>query len=161
MAKCKNCGAEVTSKFCMYCGTKNDSIKEDKINLDEGSVSLKDTSHNSDPTSFTGMIGNLFTFLNKSNELVKASEKMKGEGREYFNDDEMLLVKDMFSQTYEISKHNDETSLAIKEERQKMRNARRAIASGHCPECGANIKKSTEYCPKCGADCLIETYSDL
>ncbi len=161
MAKCKNCGAEVKGKFCAYCGTEINYEETKKTTKIENVAKNKTNSENTNLSGFTKTAMGAFDWLGKMNDLLKMTSNMKDENRQYFNDEEMQVLNSMNSISLNILKQNDEMGAEIKNEKQRQRNARRAIASGHCPECGNDIKKSTEHCPKCGADCLMEAYSDL
>ena len=144
MSFCKNCGKEIDSSFCPYCGTKVDEeVKQVENNFQNN------------------LINNMFNMINQFNELAKAGEKMQEEGRQFMTDDEMDIVKNLYQNSANIMKQNEESDKQIKEYKLKLREARRAIASGHCPECGAKINKNDDFCPNCGADCLMEAYSDL
>ena len=143
MSYCTNCGKEINSPFCPYCGTKAE-------------VEVVSNTPNSTTNAY-----DMFGFINQMNELVKSASNMENEGRAYLNEDEMQIVKNLTDFSAEMQKQNDELSIQLKEEKEKMRQARRAIASGHCPECGAKIGKHDDFCSECGADCLMEAYSDL
>lgn len=153
MSKCENCGAEIVSKFCPYCGTKTNFEEEKKVEKSNSKTTVK--------TSSQDDVMDVFGMSSKFNDLLRMTSTMEEEGRTFLNDDEMSILNDIKSYSLNLSARSDELSAQIKSEKQRLRNARRAIASGHCPECNAVIKKNTEYCPKCGADCLIESYGDL
>lgn len=142
MPFCENCGKEINTPFCPYCGTKSGIIAENK------QTSVGDSM-------------NLFGMISQMNELAKSAQKMENEGRAYLNENEMDLVKNLTDFAENMINQNDELSLKVKEDRQRTCAARKAIASGHCPECGARIGKSDDFCPECGADCLMEAYEDL
>ncbi len=148
MAICKNCGAKVESKFCPYCGTKNEELSTNNI---------IDTTNkqNSNTISKIGAITNNF---NSMFDILKITNQMKKEGRETYTDDELKAFEGVLQSSVDLMKLGEQSDLEFKEYKKKVREARRAIASGHCPECGADIKKNDDYCPKCGADCLMEAY---
>lgn len=147
MAICKNCGAKVESKFCPYCGTKNEELSTND---------MMDTSKQKPNTS--SKIGVFANSFNSMFDILKITNQMKKEGRETYTDDELKAFEGVLQSTVDMMELNEQTDLELKEYKKKVREARRAIASGHCPECGANIKKNDDYCPKCGADCLMEAY---
>lgn len=147
MAICKNCGAKIESKFCPYCGTKNEELSTND---------MMDTSKQKPNTS--SKIGVFANSFNSMFDILKITNQMKKEGRETYTDDELKAFEGVLQSTVDMMELNEQTDLELKEYKKKVREARRAIASGHCPECGANIKKNDDYCPKCGADCLMEAY---
>ena len=142
MPYCRNCGKEINSPFCPYCGTKAEEVETY-------------TNQNSN-TNF-----DMFGMLNQMNELIKSATVAENEGRNYLNGNEMQIIKNLTDYSTQIINQSDKMSIQFKEEQAKKREARRAIASGHCPECGAKIGKHDDFCPKCGADCLMEAYSDI
>lgn len=147
MSTCKNCGAKVDSKFCPYCGTKNEEASQDNIvnafnNVENISTNLKLHAKN----------------LNNMFDIVKFANQIKKENTGILNDEELSALSNILQDNLEVVKLSEQSDLEFKEYKKKIRDARRAIASGHCPECGANIKKNDDYCPKCGADCLMEAY---
>lgn len=147
MSTCKNCGAKVDSKFCPYCGTKNEEASQDNIvntlnDVENISTNLKLHAKN----------------LNNMFDIVKFANQIKKENTGILNDEELSALSNILQDNLEVVKLSEQSDLEFKEYKKKIRDARRAIASGHCPECGANIKKNDDYCPKCGADCLMEAY---
>ncbi len=147
MATCKNCGAKVDSKFCPYCGTKNEEVVQN--NIIDTNTQNSNSSLNLD--IYTKSLSGLF-------DVLKIDNQMKKEGRETLTNEELAAFENVMQNSLDIVKLNEQSNLEFKEYKKKVREARRAIASGHCPECGANIKKNDDYCPKCGADCLMEAY---
>ncbi len=147
MATCKNCGAKVDSKFCPYCGTKNEEVVQN--NIIDTNTQNSNSSLNLD--IYTKSLSGLF-------DVLKIDNQMKKEGRETLTNEELATFENVMQNSLDIVKLNEQSNLEFKEYKKKVREARRAIASGHCPECGANIKKNDDYCPKCGADCLMEAY---
>ena len=147
MSTCKNCGAKVDSKFCPYCGTKDEEASQDNIvntlnDVENISTNLKLHAKN----------------LNNMFDIVKFANQIKKENTGILNDEELSALSNILQDNLEVVKLSEQSDLEFKEYKKKIREARRAIASGHCPECGANIKKNDDYCPKCGADCLMEAY---
>lgn len=147
MPTCKNCGAKVDSKFCPYCGTKNEEVVQN--NIIDTNTQNSNSSLNLD--IYTKSLSGLF-------DVLKIDNQMKKEGRETLTNEELAAFENVMQNSLDIVKLNEQSNLEFKEYKKKVREARRAIASGHCPECGANIKKNDDYCPKCGADCLMEAY---
>lgn len=147
MATCKNCGAKVDSKFCPYCGTKNEEVVQN--NIIDTNTQNSNSSLNLD--IYTKSLSGLF-------DVLKIDNQMKKEGRETLTNEELATFENVMQNSLDLVKLNEQSNLEFKEYKKKVREARRAIASGHCPECGANIKKNDDYCPKCGADCLMEAY---
>lgn len=147
MAICKNCGAKIESKFCPYCGTKNEELSTND---------MMDTSKQKPNTS--SKIGVFANSFNSMFDILKITNQMKKEGRETYTDDELKAFEGVLQSSVDLMKYGEQSDLEFKEYKKKFREARRAIASGHCPECGADINKNDDYCPKCGADCLMEAY---
>lgn len=69
-------------------------------------------------------------------------------------------ISNLLYHTDKVIAQNKAEQEEFAQQKAKRREARRAIANGKCPECGANIGKNTDYCPKCGAECLKEYYED-
>ena len=147
MAYCTNCGAKIDTQFCPNCGTKNEKYSR--------SSSKKNQSIKSDSPldmTFSEMYSPLF-------DAIKLGIKIDNDKRNITEKD-FQSVSNLLHHTDKIIAQNKAEQEEMAKQKEKRRQARRAIANGKCPECGAKIGKNTDYCPKCGAECLKEYYED-
>lgn len=148
MAYCTNCGTKINSKFCPNCGTKNE--KFDSTSTKQNNKTVNNSS--SLNKSYSELFSPLF-------DMVKNITKAQNENRD-MTLEEMDSIKGVLNLADELDARNKAFDEQLKEQKSKNRTARRAIANGKCPECGAKITKHTDFCPKCGANCLKESYEE-
>ena len=138
MAYCTNCGTKINSQYCPNCGTKNEKF--------DGTSAQKHNQSNSSNNPLNKSYSELFSPLF---DMVKTITKAKNENRDVTLE-EIDSFKEFFNLPDELEARNKALDEQIMAQKSKKRAARRAIANGKCPECGAKITKHTDFCPKCG-----------
>ncbi len=158
MPFCVECGTESNGNFCPNCGAKMVKPAESGKQKSATESAEKIISTGKSTEKKSGYARYLEEALNSSmimNDLLKSASKMQETGQTYFDDDAMSKLQDYYQSMIKSAEISD---TEYQEHKEKMRAAKKAIASGHCPECGAKIGKYDTHCKKCGADCLIEAY---
>ena len=146
MPYCTNCGTKIDTQFCPNCGTKNEKF--------DGGSSKKHQSIKTDNPNmtFSEMYSPLF-------DAIKLGIKIDND-KGNITEKDFQSISNLLYHTDKVIAQNKAEQEEFAQQKAKRREARRAIANGKCPECGANIGKNTDYCPKCGAECLKEYYED-
>ncbi|MBQ8749154.1 MAG: hypothetical protein IJZ29_01610 [Clostridia bacterium] len=142
MAKCKICGANVNSKFCEYCGAKN----EEHIDEVDMNSLINENAKDTLGADYIKCMENICNLVNYD----KIAKETGSYPSEFYEKMPEMMANTM-NMWGNLNKEMEETS-------EKYKKARADIAKKICPSCGAKFKKGEDFCEKCGASLLIEEY---